>query len=232
MEILSRLLDQQPFFERLEQTPLQPHVAALKAATEARLAAGHGDLPGWLRVLQQLPRPAAARRGLDEAAVRAGTAADCDRATRERIRELLLELHPWRKGPFDLFGVAIDSEWRSDLKWARLANVIAPLSGRLVLDVGCGNGYYGWRMLGAGAALVLGIDPGLRYNLQFHALRHLLGELPFGVLPLALEVLKTAEGRLGLANIANDWWCVCSSAHRIPVVYNETQETFRERHPN
>ena len=34
-------------------------------------------------------------------------------------------------------------------------------------DVGCGNGYYGWRMLGAGASFVLGLDPILRYLMQF-----------------------------------------------------------------
>jgi tRNA (mo5U34)-methyltransferase len=129
--------------------------------------------------------------GLNEPAVRAGLPVDCDEPTRQHLRALLMELHPWRKGPFELFGVHIDSEWRSDLKWGRLEGAIAPLSGRLVLDVGCGNGYYGWRMLGAGADLVLGIDPALRYNLQFHAVRRLLGALPFGMLPLALEDLPT-----------------------------------------
>jgi len=191
MEVLSPLLAQEHFFERLDTTQLQPHIARLRAITAARFAAGHGDLSGWLAALEQLPNPSAGSLGLGEPAVRAGTPEDCDNATRGRIRELLLELHPWRKGPFELFGTYIDSEWRSDLKWARLADAISPLEGRLVLDVGCGNGYYGWRMLGAGAALVLGIDPGLRYNLQFHALRRLLGELPFGVLPLALEELPS-----------------------------------------
>jgi len=187
MEMLSPLLDQQPFFERLAATPLQPHLRGLEAAVAARFRAHHSDLPGWLEVLERLPTPAPGGLGLGEPAVRAGTPGDCEAATRERIRALMLELHPWRKGPFDLFGVHIDSEWRSDLKWARLADAIEPLSGRLILDVGCGNGYYGWRMLGAGASLVLGIDPGLRCNLQFHGLRRLLGALPFGVLPLALE---------------------------------------------
>lgn len=33
-----------------------------------------------------------------------------------------------------------------------------------MLDVGCGNGYYGWRLCGAGAASVVGIDPGQRHD--------------------------------------------------------------------
>ncbi len=58
---------------------------------------------------------------------------------------------PWRKGPFSLYGVNIDTEWRSDWKWDRVLPHLSPLKGRLVLDVGCGGGYHMWRMLGEGA---------------------------------------------------------------------------------
>jgi len=37
---------------------------------------------------------------------------------------------------------------------------------------------------------------------------------------------KTKDGRLGLANMANAYPCYSSIPHRIPVVYNQTQETF------
>ena len=30
------------------------------------------------------------------------------------------QLRPWRKGPWNLFGLEIDAEWRSDQKWDRL----------------------------------------------------------------------------------------------------------------
>jgi tRNA (mo5U34)-methyltransferase len=30
------------------------------------------------------------------------------------MRQALMGLSPWRKGPFDLFGVHVDTEWRSD----------------------------------------------------------------------------------------------------------------------
>ena len=46
------------------------------------------------------------------------------------------------KGPFDLFGIGIDSEWQSNLKWRRIQQAITSLAGKRVLDVGCGNGYY------------------------------------------------------------------------------------------
>lgn len=143
----------------------------------------HGDLPRWLEALQALPRVAPCA-SLDLAAPALGEAtADAD-----LLRSLLMELHPWRKGPLRLGGVTIDSEWRSDWKWRRLAPHI-DLRGLRILDVGCGNGYYGLRMLGAGAALVVGVDPTPLYVMQWLACRHFSGDLPNYVLPLAAEDL-------------------------------------------
>jgi tRNA (mo5U34)-methyltransferase len=64
-----------------------------------------------------------------------------------------------------------------------------------VLDIGCGNGYYGLRMLGAGAALVVGIDPTILFVMQWLACRHFSGDLPNFVLPLGIEDLP--PGRAG-----------------------------------
>ena len=50
-----------------------------------------------------------------------------------------MAFHPWRKGPFNVFGVAVDTEWRSSLKWNRIAGHVN-LRERRVLDVGCGGG--------------------------------------------------------------------------------------------
>jgi tRNA (mo5U34)-methyltransferase len=107
------------------------------------------------------------------------------------LTEALMALHPWRKGPFCIHGTRIDTEWRSDRKWDRVAGAIAPLVDRLVLDVGCGNGYYGWRMLGAGARLVLGIDPTLVFVLQWLALDRYLVRRDLAVLPLGIEDLPS-----------------------------------------
>lgn len=109
-----------------------------------------------------------------------------------RLGDALMRLHPWRKGPLSLGGVKIDSEWRSDWKWNRVAPFI-DLEGQRVLDVGCGNGYYGWRMLAAGARLVLGVDPTLVYVMQWLACRHFAGELPNFVLPLRAGELPDGE---------------------------------------
>lgn len=95
-------------------------------------------------------------------------------AVADALRAVLLTLAPWRKGPFSIAGVLVDAEWRADWKWARVLPHISALDGRLVLDVGCGNGYYTWRMLGAGAAYVLGLDPSVPALAQFLAVRRYL----------------------------------------------------------
>jgi tRNA (mo5U34)-methyltransferase len=114
--------------------------------------------------------------------------------SQERLEAALRELIPWRKGPFHLFGIDIDGEWRSDLKWSRIAPHV-DLDGCRVLDVGSGNGYYGWRMLEAGAASVTGIDPSLLFVLQHAAIGYYVdrGGHRNTVLPVGLEQLPAAE---------------------------------------
>ncbi len=177
-----------PFLDRFAQAGFGGWVPILEALTAERLApAAHGDLPRWWAALAALPRPAPGRVVLDDGCV--GVDGDLDPADQDRLRTALMALHPWRKGPYRLYGVGIDSEWRSDWKWDRLAPHLSPLAGRRVLDVGCGNGYHAWRALGAGAGLVLGIDPTRLYVMQFLAVAALVGETGVAVLPLALEDL-------------------------------------------
>lgn len=134
----------------------------------------HGHLAEWRDAVARLPD--AALTGADP----------------QETKALLLALAPWRKGPFDVGGVHIDAEWRSDLKWQRLAGNISPLANRNVLDVGCGNGYYALRMLDAGATRVIGIDPTVLFVMQFEAIRKLTGIEHVHVLPLRLEDLPPA----------------------------------------
>lgn len=146
----------------------------------------HGDRAKWQRVLDQLADIAPSSCDFTQSAIQIGAPQDCDRECKARLKHLLLELKPWRKGPFNLFGVMIDSEWRANLKWDRLAAQI-DLRGRRALDVGCGNGYYLWRMLGHGARIALGIDPAQLYIAQFNALKRYCPDRPAFVLPLKSE---------------------------------------------
>jgi tRNA (mo5U34)-methyltransferase len=94
---------------------------------------------------------------LDQAMVRIGAATDLTPGL--DMRALLQGLMPWRKGPFSIFGVDIDTEWRSHMKWDRLAPALPPLYGKRILDIGCGSGYYMCRLAAAQPSMILGADP-------------------------------------------------------------------------
>ena len=89
----------------------------------------------------------------------------------------------------------VDSEWRCDLKWARLEPHLGDLEGRKVLDVGAGNGYYSFRAAGAGADAVLAIDPVARYAAQFFAVKKLMGTLAPNVYMLPVRDDCEFDGR-------------------------------------
>jgi tRNA (mo5U34)-methyltransferase len=190
MDLSQRL---EPFFDRLSASQLAPWVECLRRLSRERLSPRcNGDLPGWMEALDALPRIAPATINLSTPCVSVAAASPLSGTARAQLARLLDAFHPWRKGPFCLHGVSIDAEWRSDWKWARVAEAIAPLQDRLLLDVGCGNGYYAYRALGAGARLVLGIDPTLRFVLQFLAINQLIADPRLAVLPLADDDLPEA----------------------------------------
>ncbi|AYC33911.1 tRNA 5-methoxyuridine(34)/uridine 5-oxyacetic acid(34) synthase CmoB [Pseudomonas cavernae] len=179
------MIDLAPLARRLAGTPLAAWAAGLQAQLDAKLEVGHGDLQRWQGALDALPPLNASRIELADDFRLDGA---CDDAQRAQLRQALFGLSPWRKGPFQLFDVHVDTEWRSDWKWARVAPHL-DLKGKRVLDVGCGNGYYMWRMLGAGADSVIGVDPNWLFFCQFQALQRYLPELPAWHLPFALEEL-------------------------------------------
>lgn len=151
-------------------------------------AGAHGKLAEWQEILGNLPQIPLASVDLNHATIRA-VAKSASSESRANLRSLLLELVPWRKGPFEICGVMIDSEWQSSRKWDRVSRHISPLRNRLVLDVGCGNGYYALRMGGQKARLVLGIEPTLQYVAQFQAIQHYVRQPAVHVLPLRLADL-------------------------------------------
>ena len=148
----------------------------------------HGDLQYWLEAIRTLPEGDSGV-DLDQAAPVLCQSVDDS----EQLRSSLFALHPWRKGPLVLGGVSIDTEWRSDWKWERIAPHL-DLEGQQVLDIGCGNGYFGLRMLGAGAKLVVGIDPTMVYVMQWLAMQKLAPGLNNFVLPMGIEHLPADTG--------------------------------------
>jgi len=156
-------------------------------------ARAHGKTEEWLQILSQLPEIKPSQIDLNNDYVSVGDAADCDAKTQAQLTDLLQQLHPWRKGPYKLFGIDIDTEWHSDWKWNRILPHLSPLKNRSVLDVGCGNGYHAWRMRGEGARLVIGADPSQFFLVQFQIFKQYIeaqaGKQPVHILPFKGEEL-------------------------------------------
>lgn len=105
------------------------------------------------------------------------------------LLEAMEALIPWRKGPFNIFGEDLDTEWASNLKWNRLNGHIQPLNDRRILDIGSSSGYYLWRMVPQRPRLVLGIEPYLTYFAQYLFLQHFICQPEVFCLPLKLDQL-------------------------------------------
>lgn len=183
-------IDYTPLLNALKATPLAAWAELLPSQIEKGLnEQRYGDLPGWKASLEKMPDVTASTYDVINS-VTIGAEGDVTADEKAKLQDALEELIPWRKGPYYLHGVHIDTEWRSDWKWDRVLPHLAPLNGRTILDVGCGNGYHAWRMLGAGAKRVIGIDPSPRFVVQFFMVKHLAGmQLPVDVLPLGIEDL-------------------------------------------
>ena len=174
--------------EALRDGPLAKWRQDARRLSSAALATErHGNLADWKATLDALPETGSYCR-LDHPIVHLGQ----DVVDSTALDRQLKLLSPWRKGPWSLGGVTIDTEWRSDWKWNRIAGA-ASWNGADVLDIGCGNGYFGWRMLGAGARRVVGVDPTLLFVAQSAACHHFANDYRNIVLPLSFEDLPTCE---------------------------------------
>lgn len=107
------------------------------------------------------------------------------------LSEIVMDLIPWRKGPFNLFGIEIDTEWRSDKKWNRIRPALKHPRGARIADVGCSNGYYMFRLLKEDPRLVYGMDPSARCYYQFQLIQHFLRDDRLCFDPLGVEHLTS-----------------------------------------
>jgi len=183
-------MDYQKLFEVLDSCSMQNWAELLKPQlAEYFDKLNHGDYLRWKSAIDQLPDISPSRLELDSNSILVGDDADCSDDIADELKRQLKVLMPWRKGPFNLFGCLIDTEWRSDLKWSRLEEQIMPLDNRMVLDIGCGNGYYGWRMLGNKARYVVGLDPTLLFYMQFSAIKKYMPDANIDLLPFGIQKL-------------------------------------------
>lgn len=102
--------------------------------------------------------------------VQIGRADDITPEEQQKVFTVMRGFMPWRKGPFRIFGIDIDAEWRSERKWNRLLPELPPLENKVVADIGCNNGYYMFRMAHYQPRLVLGFDPYVQHYYTFRTL--------------------------------------------------------------
>lgn len=171
-------------FRSLPKSYVNQTITALLDASF--LAKKHGDFSYWCARLDDLPRLVPMHIDLADV-ITIGTKQDAG-AHHSSIYQCVKDLIPWRKGPFSLFGVDVDAEWRSEQKWHRLAPHLH-CADAAVLDVGANNGYYMFRLAQAGATYVLGLDTQLKAVVQFYLLQRYANLPNVALVPLRLEAI-------------------------------------------
>ncbi|MDF7801125.1 tRNA 5-methoxyuridine(34)/uridine 5-oxyacetic acid(34) synthase CmoB [Pontiellaceae bacterium B1224] len=181
-------IDYSELYERLKGSELESWIPLLPDLIAHGLRPErHGLMPQWEDALEKLPM-------IGNNSVELKSEVRAEGETFQGLEEMLRTFHPWRKGPYHIHGIDIDTEWRSDWKWDRVVPHIQSLEGRTILDVGCGNGYHCWRMAGEGAKLVIGVDPSAMFVCQFFAMKNFLHDPRAWVLPLGIEDVPASPG--------------------------------------
>jgi len=144
----------------------------------------NGNIPKWSQAIETIDALPKGKISLKKPYISINN----DSIDSEALMTELRKLMPWRKGPFMINDLVLESEWDGDMKWQRITKHIKPLKNKRVLDVGAGNGYFTIRMAMEGAKRALGIEPFLLFNYQFRAIKSMI-ESPLNaiLLPVKLE---------------------------------------------
>jgi len=177
-----------PFWQKIKKLNLDKNdIQQLIDKTSNKLIDPiQGDFPRWFEAYKKLPKINQITCNTSLNAITC--TADIELDEKERIKACYQGLIPWRKGPFDMFSSYIDSEWQSFMKWNRIEKQLPDINNKAILDVGCGNGYYMFRMLAHSPSIVMGIDPGLLQVMQFWSVEKYVNS-EMVVLPLAIQDL-------------------------------------------
>ncbi|MGB0496055.1 MAG: tRNA 5-methoxyuridine(34)/uridine 5-oxyacetic acid(34) synthase CmoB [Kangiellaceae bacterium] len=179
----------------------------------------HGEVEKWQQLIDNLPEINTSSIDIkSKVKIFQDLQQSLSVAETTELTDKLKQLHPWRKGPFELFDIYIDTEWRSDWKWERIKPYISPLKGKTILDVGCGNGYHCWRMLGEEAQFVLGVDPSQKFLAQFSIIQKYIKQNNCHLLPLGIEDMPKETKNTGFDSV----FCMGVLYHRkspIEMIY-------------
>lgn len=164
--------------EYLSQLPPSPFTNTILAEHDTRQRWVNQQKKGFLRYrkpCQTLSNFTAQHVDCNNDTIVIGLPEEINDSDRNLLNVELQAFMPWRKGPFSVFGIDIDAEWRSEKKWQRLVPELPDLRDKVIADIGCNNGYYMFRMLPYQPRLVLGLEPSVQHYYSFQALRNMSG---------------------------------------------------------
>ncbi|MBU1195255.1 MAG: tRNA 5-methoxyuridine(34)/uridine 5-oxyacetic acid(34) synthase CmoB [Proteobacteria bacterium] len=159
---------------RLKLDHCLPELTALVKEKRAFLDTARGNFLRFKTVVDAIPEYTPSFVDLASKAVTIGRKTDVPEEEYEPLYESLAQLCPWRKGPFNFFGIEIDSEWQSWMKWDRLEKHAGSFKGKRILDIGSSNGYYMFRAAAQDPLMVLGVEPQSSFYFQYLALQKFL----------------------------------------------------------
>ncbi len=181
------------FYSQIAQNRLSHWLESLpKQLNDWHTSNLHGEYKLWMKNIDLLPTLESKNVNLIDR-VEVNGESELSEGLQKKTIHHLMQLKPWRKGPYHLHGIHVDTEWRSDFKWDRLTPYISDLKDRFVLDVGCGSGYHLWRMKGQDAKFVVGIDPTQLFFAQFMAVQHFIQDPSVNLLPIGIDDLPKLQ---------------------------------------
>ena len=179
--------------EQLNEPPFKDKLNAAWEKKSLLFEIPKGNILKYASALERLPQLPPSTLSLASHAVGAGSTGDIPLSQRADMEEALYQMCPWRKGPFDLFGIFVDTEWQSFIKWDRFIPHIAPLHRRRILDIGSSNGYYMFRMAAFDPSLVVGLEPQHTFYFQYLALQKYLRLSRVVNLPFTFDEFPVAD---------------------------------------
>lgn len=178
------------FIKQCAQSKLSSICDELLDRSKQALSVNNGNIPKWESAISELKKHDKGMVSYQAPYLNI----DISNSNIKLLQQSLKKLTPWRKGPYQIGGLQLDSEWCGSMKWGRVSPHIQPLKGKTVLDVGSSNGYFTYLMALSGAQIALGIEPFLLFNYQFISIHTLINNPPNTFfLPLKLEKIPKKE---------------------------------------
>lgn len=110
----------------------------------------------------------------------------------------LKRLIPWRKGPYRIGSITIDSEWNSLIKWERILPYLPNIKDKIILDIGSNNGFYSFQLNALAPKICMGLEPHHLYYFQSLVLQECMPDNQCAYLPLTLEEMPMMPGQFDI----------------------------------